>query len=137
LVESVATIRGEKAILREKRIEDAPNDYAWRVDEELSQLDATQPLKMSYEDFINYSKDELAYPSPRTKRFGIDTLDGRHIGNCMYYDIDLRQGEAELGIMIGNRDYWGKGYGLDSVASLLGHIFATTPLSRVYLHTLE
>ena len=55
----------------------------------------------------------------------------------MYYDIDLRRGEAELGIMIGNRDYWSLGYGTDSVNALLGNIFTTTTLDRVYLHTLD
>lgn len=130
-------VTGKKIVLREKGIDDATDDYAWRVDEELARLDATRPLNMSYNDFLRYSKEEMNYPSPRSKRLAIDTLDGKHIGNCMYYDIDLRQGEAELGIMIGDREYWSKGYGTDSVNSLLDHIFTTTPITRVYLHTLE
>jgi len=129
-------IKGEKVILRDKRIEDAPDDYSWRVDEELARLDATRPLNMSYEGFLRYSREELEFPSPRSRRFAIDTHDGKHIGNCMYYDIDLRQGETELGIMIGDRDYWNKGYGRDTVNTMLEHIFATTPVKRVYLHTL-
>ncbi|MCH7653586.1 MAG: GNAT family N-acetyltransferase [Chloroflexi bacterium] len=130
-------VKGEKVILREKRIEDAPEDYAWRVDEELARLDATRPLRMSYADFQRFSQEEMGYPSPRSKRLAIDTHDGTHIGNIMYYDIDLRRKESELGIMIGDRDYWGKGYGTDSVDSLLGHIFINTEITRVYLHTLE
>jgi RimJ/RimL family protein N-acetyltransferase len=130
-------ISGSKVVLREKRIEDAPDDYAWRTDEELARLDATRPLHMRYEDFTRYSKEEINYPNPRSKRLAIDTLDGKHIGNCMFYDIDLRQGEAELGIMIGDREYWSKGYGTDTVDSLLSHIFTTTSLSRIYLHTLD
>ena len=55
----------------------------------------------------------------------------------MYYDIDLRRGQAELGIMIGDRDYWSRGYGTDSVNTLLTHIFTSTSIDRVYLHTLE
>ena len=130
-------VKGEKVILREKRIEDAPEDYAWRVDEELARLDATRPLRMSYADFQKYSQEEMGYPSPRSKRLAIDTHEGKHIGNIMYYDIDLRRKEAELGIMIGDREYWGKGYGTDSVDSLVDHIFTTTQITRVYLHTLE
>ena len=130
-------VKGEKVILREKRIEDAPEDYAWRVDEELARLDATRPLRMSYADFQRFSQEEMGYPSPRSKRLAIDTHDGTHIGNIMYYDIDLRRKESELGIMIGDRDYWGKGYGTDSVDSLLGHIFVHTEITRVYLHTLD
>ena len=130
-------LTGEKVVLREKRIEDAEDDYAWRTDEELARLDATRPLHMRYDEFLRYSRDDLGYPSTRSKRLAIDTLDGKHIGNCMYYDIDMRRGETELGIMIGDRDYWGKGYGRDSVRLLLSHIFTTTNLNRVYLHTLE
>ncbi len=130
-------IRGQKVVLREKKLEDAANDYAWGCDSELARLDATQPLKVSYSDYLVGYADELRYQSPRRRQLAIDTLDGRHIGNCMYYDIDQRRGEAELGIMIGDRDYWDKGYGSDAVTTLLNHIFETTRLERIYLKTLE
>ncbi len=130
-------IRGRKVVIREKRLDDVADDYAWRTDEELSKLDATQPLRMSFSDFARFSREEILFSSPASKRLAIDTFDGLHIGNCMYYDIDLRRGEAELGIMIGNREYWDMGYGTDSVDALLEHIFNTTTLDRIYLHTLE
>ena len=130
-------LSGLKIILREKRVDDAPDDYAWRTDQELADLDATRPVTMSYQEFLKYTKDELVFQSSSSQRLAIDTLDGRHIGNCMCYDINLRRGEAELGIMIGDREYWGRGYGTDSVETLLSHIFDAIPLNRVYLHTLE
>ncbi len=130
-------IRGEKVVIRGKRIEDAPDDYAWRTDAELAKLDASQSLRMSYRDFVRFSKDELLYSGGTSRRLGIDTFDGEHIGNCMYYDVDLRRGRAELGIMIGKREYWGKGYGTDAVAALLRHIFTSMSIDLVYLHTLE
>ena len=130
-------IAGEKVVLRKKRIEDAEDDYAWRTDEELARLDATKPLRMTFKDFQRFSKEELDYSYPSSRRLAIDTHDGLHIGNCMYYDIDVRRSEAELGIMIGDRAYWSRGYGTDSVDTLLQHIFGTTPLDRVYLHTLD
>ena len=134
---SEVAVRGEKVVIRDKRIEDASDDYGWRTDEELARLDATRPITMSYDAFLRYSKEELLYSSPSSKPLSIDTLDGRHIGNCMYYDIDRKRGQAELGIMIGDRDFWSKGYGTDSVNILLRHIFTSTALDRVYLHTLE
>jgi RimJ/RimL family protein N-acetyltransferase len=129
--------RGKTVVIREKRIEDVPDDYAWRTDEELARMDATLPIRMSFEDFSRFSKEELMYSNRTSRRLAIDILDGKHIGNCMYYDIDSRRGRAELGIMIGDRDYWDKGYGTDSVDSLLTHIFVTTALKVVYLHTLD
>ena len=58
------SVRGEKVVLREKRVEDASRDYSWRVDTELAKLDATRPLNMSYSSFLEYSKEELRYPNP-------------------------------------------------------------------------
>lgn len=130
-------LKGEKVVLREKRLEDAANDYAWRSDEELARLDAAPTLSAPFVEFLASYADELRYPSPYRHRFAIETLGGKHIGNCMYYDIDAARGEAELGIMIGDRDYWGQGYGTDAVTTLLDHVFSTTRLNRIYLNTLD
>lgn len=134
---STLFLQGAKVVLRDKLLEDSVNDYAWRTDPELSKLDATRPIKMSYSAFMKYSRGELDYPNSSSKRLAVDTIEGIHIGNCMYYDIDPRRQQAELGIMIGDRRYQGMGYGTDAVLVLLCHIFEATPIERVYLHTLE
>ena len=92
---------------------------------------------MSFEAYRTYAREEMRYATSTSKRLAIDTHDGVHIGNCMYYDINRRRGVAELGIMIGDRRYWGAGYGTDAVRTLLNHIFTTTDLDSVYLHTLK
>ena len=130
-------LTGEKVALREKRLTDAPRDYAWRTDPELAQLDAASPLRMSYPDYLRVFEDELRFPTPWSRRLTIETLDQVQIGNCMYYDIDYIGRKTELGILIGDRDYWGRGYGTDAVLTLLDHIFDTTQMTRVYLHTLD
>ena len=128
--------KGDKVHIREKRVEDISDEYAWRVDSELSRLDATRPLTMSYEDFLRYSKEEMQFASYRSKRLAVDTLDGVHIGNVMYYDLNMSNRESALGIMIGNKEYWGEGYGTDIVKTLLRYLFEVIGLERVYLHTL-
>ncbi len=42
---------------------------------------------------------------------------GRHIGN-IHADIDPRNGLADVAIMIGARDVWGRGYGLEAWAAV-------------------
>ena len=123
--------------LREKAATDIPDDYEWRTDDELAKLDATRPLQMNFRDFERYSVEELEAPAHRSKRLAVDTADGLHIGNVMFYDIDLRTREAELGIMIGNKEYWSRGYGTETVDLLLDHMFGEYPFDRVYLHTLD
>ena len=129
---------GAKVGLREKLDADAWNDWLWRVDEELSELDAARPLTMSYEHYQPVHREDIRYPAPRSHRFAIvDLQTSTHIGNCMYYDLDTRTEEAELGIMVGDRGYWNNGYGQDAVKLLLDHLFERLRLRRVYLKTLE
>ena len=106
-----AKLRSDRLRLREKSLEDAWNDYQWRSDEELARLDAAAPLHMSFPEFAKFFAEDMQSPIPGTRRLAIDTLSGRHIGNCMYYDIDTHRKQAELGIMIGDRKYWDQGYG--------------------------
>ena len=130
-------LTGQQIALREKRIEDVMVDYEWRVDPELAKLDASTPLRLTLDEYTRYFRDELEFPSPWSVRLAVETFDGEHIGNVMYYDVDERMKQAELGIMIGIREYWGRGYGTDVVATVLKHIFLDTGLERVYLHTLS
>jgi len=130
-------LRGGRIILRDKRPTDAENDYRWRSDPELARLDAAIPLTMSFERYLKLFEDQMKYPTPGSHHYSIETLDGRFIGNCMYYDLDTVNREAELGIVIGDRDYWSDGYGYDAVTTLLHHMFTIRSLKRVYLHTLE
>ncbi len=130
-------IVGRQMRLREKRTADAANDYAWQTDTELSALDASPVLKINYTQYQADYTGELRYSFFSRQRFAIETLDGKHIGNCAYYGINGDKGETEVGVMIGNRDYWDKGYGTDVVTTLVNHIFRHTKLNRIYLKTLD
>lgn len=130
-------IVGSKIKLRGKRLADAPDDYAWQTDPKLAQLDAVPLSTTTFPQYLSDYASELRYPPPIRHRFAIETLEGKHIGNCTYYGIDKTNGEAELGIMIGNRDYWDKGYGADAVTTLVNRIFRQTKLNRIYLKTLN
>ncbi len=130
-------ISSSKIILREKRLADARSDYQWETDPELAQFDAAPVTTISFSRYLLGYANELHNYPPTSHRFAIDTLDGKHIGNCSYYNISETKGEAELGIIIGNRDYWNRGYGTDTISTLVNHIFCQTNLNRIYLKTLE
>jgi RimJ/RimL family protein N-acetyltransferase len=123
--------------LRIKRLSDAKDDYRWQTDPELAKLDAAVTLDMSYQQYLSEYTFELCYPSPTRHEFAIETLEGKHIGNCVYYNVNQNEGKAEIGILIGNRDYWNRGYGVETIDLLLEHIFNKTTLERVYLTTLD
>ena len=128
---------GRRVRLREKQEEDAPRDYEWRRDIELAAYDATRPITMSYKTFVKTMSEELRRPSKYRRTYAIEEIDGgTHIGNVMYYGYDSLLREAELGITIGVRAYWGQGYGTDAVRTLLELAFEELELRRMYLHTL-
>jgi RimJ/RimL family protein N-acetyltransferase len=137
VVGGVGTITGQKVRLRRKRLSDAKNDYAWQTNPELAQLDAAPLLTVPYERYVVDYTAELRWPTSNRRIFAIETLDGKHIGNCVCYNIDERKGEAEIGIMLGDRDCWDQGYGTDAVNTLINHVFSEMKVKRLYLKTLE
>ncbi len=130
-------IAGHKIRLRAKKLADARDDYKWQTDPELTRLDAAPMLAMSFAQYLVDYTSELHYLSSTRQAFAVETLEGKHIGNCVYYNIDEAKGEAEVGIMIGDRDYWHRGYGTDACCALVSHIFRSTNLKRIYLKTLD
>ena len=136
LADDVAA-RGRRVILRRKRLSDAKDDYAWRSDEELARYDAVPPLRLSFSDFLASLLAQLRYPDSARRSYAIEDESGRHIGNVMYYNLREAMGEAELGITIGDRRYWGQGYGTDAVQALVKLMFREKGVRRMFLHTLD
>jgi RimJ/RimL family protein N-acetyltransferase len=128
---------GSKVKLREKKLSDVRNDFRWQSDPELARLDAAPALTMSFSIYLLDYATALHQSNSYRFPLAVETLDGKHIGNCTCYDIDEKKGEAQLGIMIGNRNYWDKGYGADAVNTMVDYVFQTTGLHRLYLKTLD
>jgi RimJ/RimL family protein N-acetyltransferase len=129
--------RGTLIVLREKTLDDAEQDYEWRRDPELATFDAARPYNGSLKDYISIFSDELRYPSPYRKTIAVEDHEGRHIGNVMYYNADFHRKEAEIGVTIGLREYWAKGFGTDLLRTFAGYLFESLQLDRIYLKTLD
>ena len=130
-------ITSKKIRLRKRGSADALDSYAWQTDPELARLDAIPVLTTTFTRYLSDYLSDMRYSSPNKCVFSIETLAGKHIGTCSYYGINETNGEVELGIMIGNRDCWDKGYGADAITTLLNHIYRTTNLNRIYLKTID
>jgi RimJ/RimL family protein N-acetyltransferase len=131
------SIKGSKVKLRGKRMSDVRTDYKWQMDPELARLDAAEPVVIPFSFYLLDYAAELHRPGSRRYPLSIDTLEGQHIGNFTVYDIDEKKAEAQVGIMIGDRDYWDRGYGADAMCAVADHLFRTTALDRLYLKTLN
>jgi RimJ/RimL family protein N-acetyltransferase len=130
------TIEGKKIKLREKKLTDVRADYRWQSDPELSRLDAAPSLDMSFALYLLDYSAIMHEDNHRRFPLAVETMDGKHIGNCTLYDIDEKKGEGQAGIMIGDKEYWNQGYGTDSMITFVDYIFRNSTLNRLYLKTL-
>ncbi len=129
--------RGRLTIIRRKRLADAVDEYRWRRDPELAEYDASRPVSSSFEDYQRNWSFDYRFTDVAARSFAIEDGAGGHIGNIMYYNIDRTRGEAEIGISIGERRCWSRGYGSDALMVMVRSLFGPGGLSRLYLHTLE
>lgn len=129
--------RGVLVVLREKTLDDAEQDYEWRRDAELATFDAARPYNGSLKDYTSIFSDELRFPSPYRKTIAVEDQDGKHIGNVMYYNADFHRKEAEIGVTIGLRDFWARGFGTDLLRTFVGYLFESLSFERIYLKTLD
>jgi RimJ/RimL family protein N-acetyltransferase len=55
------------------------------------------------------------------------------IGNTNLFNVDLHNGTADFGILIGEPDAWGKGYGTEATRLMLDYAFDVLGLHNVQL----
>lgn len=59
--------------------------------------------------------------------------DGQFIGQCALFNVNNTAHTCELGITIGDKDYWGKGYGSAAIQLLLRYAFRYQNFHKVWL----
>jgi RimJ/RimL family protein N-acetyltransferase len=75
---------------------------------------------------------------PHQVIFAIEVVpDGMHIGNCGLKHIDPRVRKGELWVYLGERAYWGQGYGTEACQALCRYGFERLNLHRIYLYVAE
>jgi RimJ/RimL family protein N-acetyltransferase len=71
-------------------------------------------------------------------RFTIyERQNGRPIGIANLINVDHRKRTAGIGLMIGETDCWGKGYGTETTRLLLDYAFTVLGMQNVMLHVYE
>ena len=65
------------------------------------------------------------------QRFAIETSDDGLIGIANLVDIDWKNNHAFHGMMIGNKDIRGKGYGVDTIMAMMRYAFEELDLNRL------
>jgi RimJ/RimL family protein N-acetyltransferase len=129
-------IEGKLVRLRAVEPEDAENAFRWINDREVTHgLMARYPYSLETErEWVKNATKPLDFGNAR---FAIETKDGQHIGHCGLHGGSAENRRAELGIMIGEKEYWGRGFGTDAMLTLLRFAFEQMNLNKVSLGVFE
>jgi RimJ/RimL family protein N-acetyltransferase len=122
---------GKKCYLSPININDAEKFTEW-----LNDLEVTINLTL-YNEIVNMEKEKalLEEISKNHNYSIIDNETNELIGNCGYVEVDNLNQTGEVGIFIGNKNYWGKGYGSEALTLLLDYGFKALNLHNIWLRT--
>lgn len=121
--------------LRPLDIEDNDRAYQWHCDLDIEiasgwgRRQAPSTFQQRFEAF-------LAEPPDEHRIFGI-VANNELVGRIDLSMVDESERHAMLGLFIGERDQWGKGYGSTAIAIMLDYAFTVENLDRVYAHVFD
>ena len=133
------TFENDKVRLRAVQRDDINDFVRWFNDSEVTRNLGQVVRPMSYEQESDWL-DRAVSGKYDGYIFGIEAIDGPapvHIGGCSLFRFDWRNANAELGINIGEHDYWSKGYGAAANSLLLEFGFGELNLHRIYLRVYD
>ncbi len=128
------TLQGSKVNLRPGIDSDYYLLYKWYNDKELNKLAGWSNSKATMEK-LKYNMSKSFGYDPMNLM--IEAKDGTPIGTIQLYDFNEQDKSCKLGIRIGDRDYWSRGYGEDAVKTLLEYAFMKIDIYRVTLKVYE
>lgn len=126
---------GEKVYLSPICLEDAMQYCEWLNDLEVSKhlLIFNRQLNLEREQTI---LEEMQKNDEQV--FGIITReDDKLIGNCSLFRINERHRKGEVGIFIGDKSYWNKGYGTEALGLLCDYGFNILNLNNIMLEVFD
>lgn len=126
---------GGRVSLRRPRMDDAENVFNWERDDEVWRYDIHRPYSRTMNEFLPIFERNYVRGNGRQFWFIIENEWHRPIGTITYFNIDRRLGHAEIGLGIGDKTQWGKGYGTEAIRVLVRYLFAIVGLVRIYAET--
>ncbi|WP_320173906.1 GNAT family protein [Maridesulfovibrio sp.] len=124
-------VNGKNVYLRPISLDDVSESYVnWMNDPQINQyLESrftTQTLN-SVKDFV-----KAMIESPDNILFAICEKDsGRHVGNIKMGPLNTAHSHAEIGLLIGEKECWGKGYGSEAIGLVIEYAFKTLNIHRL------
>jgi len=127
-------LSGKLVTLRPIEPEDYPTLAAFANDVDLELLGGGDPPTPTAQASVAAAWERLR-ENPDSINFAVAANDaaGKLIGQCGLFRHDQIGRTVELGISIGVREYWSRGYGREAVGLLVDYAFRLRNMRKVYL----
>lgn len=123
-------LHGEKVTLRAVTRDDFPRFLGFFNDVEVELAGGGDPpTPKTLEEVEKFFEGD----GSKTQFAVVEAEEKRLIGFCGLFGIDETSRRCELGVFIGDKEYWGRGYGRDAVGLLLDYAFRLRNFRRVWL----
>ena len=124
-------MRSAKIFLRNLRPEDVSQAYVdWMNDPEIVQFTESRFSSHSMESIREFA--QACHGDPDVILFGIfDNATELHIGNIKLGPINRRHLLGDIGIIIGRREFWGKGIATEAISLLRDYAFSEMGLHKL------
>ena len=130
----------EGAHVRLRRLErtDLPTFHRWANDRDVVAWARFSPDHMTSLAALekSFEKELAGEETDRTTYIIEERTSGRAVGWCVVRTWDRKHVNADLGIALGEKDLWGKGYGTEAMELLLQIVFDHQGWHRAELGTL-
>lgn len=132
-------LKSERVTLRGIRRDDLLRLWEFNNDPEVELAGGGDPPIPQSLERLEAEFEENAKKGGRDgTNFAIEA-DGKFIGQCGLYGFDDFKGvphRCDLGIAIGDKDYWGRGYGREALGLLVDYAFTHWNMQRVGLQVM-
>ncbi len=132
-------LKGKNVLLRPVKMSDLPMLLKWFNDPEITQylliyLPIMEIGERKWIEDLNTIKaaSDLVFIIEAIEKSG-----NVPIGDCGLHHINQKDQNAELGIAIGEKKYWSKGFGTEAARLLIDYGFNQLNLNRIYAGAIE
>jgi RimJ/RimL family protein N-acetyltransferase len=128
---------GERILLRPPTIQDASRVFNWERDEVVWRYDPHRPFSQNMAEFLPIFERNYVRGNGRQFWYIIEDEYQAPIGTITYFNVDYRVGQAEMGLGLGEKSRWGRGYGPEAIRTLTAHLFTVPGMARLYAETAQ
>lgn len=129
------SLHGERIWLRRPQMPDAHYVFHWERDDEVWRYDPHRPYSQSMRDFLPIFDRNYVHGNGRQFWLIIENEQHVPIGTITYFNVDQRARQAEVGLGLGDKTSWGKGYGAEAIRTLVQYLLQKSTFNRLYAET--